>query len=317
MSLLPSKLLVKLSQRLFEDVAEQAQFQQCLLQSQPFAPCILWRDRRPCPVPFALEPPLPWQPAFVDRLALGQKPGQHPLHAEGAFYCLDFSSVFAISPLLLLQPGLERVLDLCAAPGGKSVFAWVALQPLLLLANEVIGKRMGQLVGNLRRCRIQPAIALRFDTQILAEALAKAFPLVLVDAPCSGQSLLAKGGKAEGCFHPLTIRHNAKRQKRILANAAQMIAPQGHLIYTTCTYSLEENEQVIGWLLQRFPQFQPVSVPFLEAFQSHLAAFPCYRMFPQGGLGAGAFTVLLQNTETGGGRSIPPEWLHQPGLIEI
>jgi 16S rRNA C967 or C1407 C5-methylase (RsmB/RsmF family) len=309
----PSNLLLKLSQRLFGDADNRDAFVASLMRPQRFSQGILWCQDRPQVLPFALEPALPWQPEFVDRLTPGQKPGQHPLHEQGAFYCLDFSSVFAISPLLTLAAAqnpadaltCDRVLDLCASPGGKSIFAWVALRPKQLFSNEVIGKRTAQLLANLKRCRISSAIVLRQEAQQLAEAMPKTMPVVLVDAPCTGQSLLAKGGKAPGCFHPVTINGNAKRQKRILANAAQLVAPQGYLSYTTCTYSLEENEQVASWFLERFPHFRAVAVPHLAAYQSHLTETPCYRMFPQQGLGAGAFTLWLQNTEAGDCQAIP------------
>ncbi|MBF2048314.1 MAG: RsmB/NOP family class I SAM-dependent RNA methyltransferase [Leptolyngbya sp. IPPAS B-1204] len=292
------RLLQKFSQKLFDQPDQQNQFLTALTHPQPFHPCILWLQPKPNPFPFAVEPPVDWQPDFVDRLALGEKPGQHALHQQGAFYCLDFSSVFAASVLLTIQQPVSVVLDMCAAPGGKSIFAWKALQPQQLLCNEVIGKRMGALISNLKRCHIQPSFAFSLDSSLLAVQLSQTADLVLVDAPCSGQSLLAKGEKNPGCFHPVTINKNANRQKRILANSAQTVAPQGFLAYMTCAYSPQENEQVSEWLLQKFPQFQPVEVPYLRAYQSHLTDLPCYRMFPQSGLGAGAFTILLQNTET-------------------
>jgi 16S rRNA C967 or C1407 C5-methylase (RsmB/RsmF family) len=296
---------VKLSDRLFADPEERDAFVHSLVHPAASNPCILWCQEKPQDSPFELEPPLDWQPGFVDRLVAGQKPGQHPLHQQGAFYCLDFSSVFAIAPLLTLSPGVDLVVDVCASPGGKSIFAWVALQPRLLISNEVIGKRMAALISNLKRCHISPAIATNLDSKILAQEIPKTAPVVLVDAPCSGQSLLAKGDKAPGCFHPVTINGNANRQKRILANSAQLVAPGGYLVYMTCTYSPEENEQVAAWLMQRLPQFQAIAVPPLATYQSHLAEFPCYRMFPQSNPGAGAFTVLLQNTETGEKQVIP------------
>lgn len=289
-----SKLLVKLSQRLFDDPSQQAQFMTALSQPQSYSPCILWCRPKP-EVPFQVELPLSWQPAFVDRLTLGEKPGQHPLHDQGYYYCLDFSSVFAISPVLNLPNSVKTVLDMCASPGGKGIFSWVALQPQVLISNEAIGKRMGALISNLKRCQIQGARAFNLDPSIFAESIPKTVDLVLVDAPCTGQSLLAKGIKNPGCFHPVNINKNANRQKRILANSAQVVAPQGYLIYMTCAYSPEENEQVSQWFLDRFPQFAAVPIPHLEPYQSQLSPLPCYRMFPQSGLGAGAFTILFQN----------------------
>uniref|UniRef100_B8HN56 Fmu (Sun) domain protein n=1 Tax=Cyanothece sp. (strain PCC 7425 / ATCC 29141) TaxID=395961 RepID=B8HN56_CYAP4 len=294
----PSNLLLKFSRRLFDRPEEQEQFIAALQTPPAFHPCILWTRPRPNPLPFAPEPPLDWQPDFVDRLPLGIRPGQDPLHEQGYYYCLDFSSVFAATPLLSLPPA-DRVLDLCAAPGGKSIFAWRALQPQLLLSNEVIGKRVGMLIANLKRCGVASVAVFSLDPQVWtaqAEAMAQ---VVLVDAPCSGQSLLAKGEKVPGCFHPVTINQNANRQKRILANAAQVVAPGGYLLYTTCTFAPEENEQVCEWLGSKFPQFQPMAVPALAAYQSPFSSSPCYRLWPQSGLGAGGFTMLMQNTAEG------------------
>lgn len=320
-----SNLLVKFSQKLFEDPNQQQQFIDALIHPQSYSPCILWCHDRPAEIPFQVQPPLPWQPKFVDRLAVGEKPGQHLLHDQGYFYCLDFSSVFAVSTLLTLKTPVttpvttpvNSVVDMCASPGGKSIFAWVALHPQTMLSNEVIGKRLGALVSNLKRCQVKEAIALSLDSSILATELSKTADVVLVDAPCTGQSLLAKGGKAPGCFHPVTINKNANRQKRILANSAQVVAPQGYLAYMTCAYSPEENEQVSEWFLERFPNFEAIAVPHLQPFQSHLTSLPCYRMFPQSGLGAGAFTILFKNTDPASTPTpgIPAAFLQQPRLI--
>jgi len=312
-----SNLLAKASRRLFpQDEAGQTAFVQALTLPQPFPSCILWSRPRPEPLPFAVEPPLPWQPGFVDRVAPSARPGQHDLHDHGAYYCLDGSSVFAASVLLQISPGVPWVIDLCAAPGGKSLFAWRSLQPGCLISNEVIGKRLGPLVANLRRCQVRPAVVTRLDSQVFAQALPATASVVIVDAPCSGQSLLAKGTKAPGCFHPVTVNKNANRQKRIVANAAQLVAPQGYLAYMTCTYSVEENEQVSEWLLERFPHLQPVAIPHLAAHQSHLSSLSCYRLWPQTGLGAGAFTILLQNTQEDVPRAIPSDFFQQPGIVQ-
>ncbi|AFZ24454.1 NOL1/NOP2/sun family protein [Cylindrospermum stagnale PCC 7417] len=292
----PSNLLLKVSRRLFTNPDEQASFTDALMNPQPFSPCILWCQEKPEVSPFTVEIPTTWQPEFVDRLYLGEKPGQHPLHQQGYFYCLDFSSVFAAGILLTIPQPVSLVFDMCAAPGGKSVFAWKALKPDLLISNEVIGKRLGMLISNLKRCQIKPSGVVNRDSSIFAEMFPASSNLVIVDAPCTGQSLLAKGEKAPGCFHHTAINKSANRQKRIIANSAQIVAPQGYLAYMTCTYSPEENEQVCEWFLERFPQFEPVEVSHLSKYQSHLTTMPCYRIFPQDRLGAGAFTALFKNT---------------------
>jgi 16S rRNA C967 or C1407 C5-methylase (RsmB/RsmF family) len=295
----PSNLLLKVTRRLFTNVDKQTKFIDALVHPQPFAPCILWCQDKPDILPFNVQTPTHWQPHFVDRLSLGEKPGQHPLHQEGHFYCLDFSSVFSASVLLAIPESISVVFDMCAAPGGKSIFAWKALKPDLLITNEVIGKRLGMLISNLKRCQIQPSGVVNRDSSIFAELLPASSNLVIVDAPCTGQSLLAKNEKAPGCFHSTSINKSANRQKRIIANSAQLVAPQGYLAYMTCTYSVEENEQVCEWFLERFPHFQAVEVEHLSTFQSDLTTIPCYRMFPQYRLGAGAFTVLFKNTAVG------------------
>jgi 16S rRNA C967 or C1407 C5-methylase (RsmB/RsmF family) len=302
-----SQLLIKLSQKLFSEAVDRDAFVQALTNPQPYPSCILWLQPHPDEMPFVVAPPLPWQPEFVDRLAVGSTPGTHPLHEAGHYYCLDFSSVFAASVLLALPQNPRVAIDVCAAPGGKSIFAWRSLQPQQIICNETIGKRVGMLIGNLKRCGVNPAIALSTDPSHLALRLPQTADLAIVDAPCSGQSLLAKGGKAEGCFHPVTIKQNAQRQKRILANAAQLVAPGGHLIYTTCTFAPEENEQVGHWLLRKFPQFEPRSVEHLAAYQSHLTDTHCYRIWPQSQLGAGAFAMLFKNTVEGEAQPLPTE----------
>lgn len=305
------RFLTKLSGQLFGDPAEAQAFCDRLCfpdRFAPFPPTIAWVKPRPHSetgetsfLPFISLPPLPWQPAWVDRLQEPLKPGRHPLHEAGYFYCLDTSSVFAAT--VLSHPGIQErfphpiVMDVCASPGGKSIMAWRWLQPRYLYCNEVMGKRLGMLHGNLRRCGLlgNTTEILHQDPQVLAQNFAQTIEVAIVDAPCSGQSLLAKGEKNPGCFHPAQINKNANRQKRILGNTAQLIKPGGYLAYMTCTYSLEENEKVMNWFLQHFPQFTPVSVSTLGDYQSHRNDRPCYRLFPTQNLGAGAFTLLLVN----------------------
>ncbi|MDZ8068276.1 MAG: RsmB/NOP family class I SAM-dependent RNA methyltransferase [Nostoc sp. DedQUE08] len=292
----PSNLLLKVSRRLFANLDEQEKFIEALMNPQPFSPSILWCQEKPDISPLAVQTPTSWQPQFIDRLSLGEKPGKHPLHEKGYFYCLDFSSVFAASTLLAIPESVRLVFDMCAAPGGKSIFAWRALKPELLISNEVIGKRLGMLISNLKRCQVSPSAVVNRDSSIFAEMFPGSSNLVIVDAPCTGQSLLAKGEKAPGCFHPTAINKSANRQKRIIANSAKIVSPQGYLAYMTCTYSPEENEQVCEWFLERFPSFKAIEISNLAKYQSHLTTMPCYRIFPQDRLGAGAFTVLFKNT---------------------
>ncbi|NEP15397.1 MAG: RsmB/NOP family class I SAM-dependent RNA methyltransferase [Leptolyngbya sp. SIO4C1] len=293
----PSNLLLKLSHRLFTTADQQAAFVEALVNPKPAAPAILWTQPRPSRLPFERLEPLPWQPGFCDRLAPSEQPGRHPLHDVGAYYCLDLSSIFAAAVLEAIpSQAIDLAIDLCAAPGGKSLLASHHLGPRRLFCNEVIRKRVRILIANLKRCSVKNATVFNLDPQAVAANIPHSAQVVIVDAPCSGQSLLAKGKKAEGCFHPVILKKNAQRQKRILANAAQLVADGGYLAYMTCTYAPEENEQVIHWLLKKFPGFEAAVIPALAAYQSQLTQVNCYRLWPQQYTGAGAFTALFRKT---------------------
>jgi len=289
-----SNLLEKFATRLFDSELEKNEFIRALSSEQDYPDAILWLKDRPSDNPFTLETPLPWQPDFVDRLTVGQKPGTHSLHQRGHFYCLDMSSIFTASVLTAIPNKIRTVLDLCAAPGGKSLFALRCLSPDRLICNEVISHRRKQLRANLLRCGVEEPEITGADPAPLSTSLEDSIDLVIVDAPCSGQSLLAKGIEAKGCFHPLLINKNAQRQRRILANAVKTIKAGGYLAYMTCTFATKENEETLSWLVRKFPEFKTVPVPALSNFASTYTDEQCYRIWPHHNVGAGGFTSLLQ-----------------------
>lgn len=291
----PSKLLLKLSRKLFPESAEQQAFVDALITPRPYPVALVWLRSRPPEPPFPVLPPLPWQPPWVDRVDPVHRPGRHPLHASGHYYCLDSSSVFEATVLGAIPTPVESVLDLCAAPGGKALLARCALRPRWLWCNEVVRQRERILIANLRRCGVTEARVFGRSVDSLAPLLTHQAEVVIVDAPCSGQSLLAKGDKAPGCFHPVTTGKNASRQRRILAQAVTTLRQGGYLAYMTCTFAPDENERVLQWLLKKHPQLEAIAVPALQAHQSPLTAVPCYRLWPHNGLGAGGFTALLRN----------------------
>lgn len=279
-----------------ENLVQQGIFTEAVIAASAARPSLVnLTDEK---LPFETESLTTWQPEWVTSFTgFSREAGQHPLHAAGAYYLMDFSSIFEASVVLNLPSG-GTVLDLCAAPGGKGIFAYRALKPELLVSNEVIGKRQGMLVSNLQRCHIERSAVTRLDPAQIAAAAPESFDLVLVDAPCSGQSIIARGSTAAGAFQTNVVAANMTRQRRILANAATSLKAGGYLAYTTCTYSREENEKNVEWLIRRFPELEAVEVPHLNEHRSWLAEFPCYRLMPQDGLGAGGFTCLLRKAGT-------------------
>ena len=215
-------------------------------------------------------------------------------------YPLDLSSVFMASALNELPPSQTRtIIDLCASPGGKSIYAWRLLQPDILISNEVIGKRLPAIISNFKRLNIAPSFITTADVSYFTKFYNNSADVVIVDAPCSGQSLLEKGQGYNSAFSPHVIKMNQSRQKKIISKAAEVVAPQRWLAYMTCTFSEQENEKVCQWFMKKFPHFEPQVVTCLEPHRSKLADFPCYRLSPEDNLGAGGFTVLFKNLEEG------------------
>lgn len=143
------------------------------------------------------------------------KPGSLPDYECGYYYPLDLSSVWETAPLAHLPFRPERCLDMCAAPGGKSILAQTRVSPQEHVSNEVNPKRLGILRHNLLRCGFTNLYTQRLRPDQWAELAPGCFDLILADAPCSGQSLLAKGIPNPGCFNSSVTGGNAKRQRGI------------------------------------------------------------------------------------------------------
>lgn len=186
-----------------------------------------------------------------------QHPGRHPYHEAGVYYIQE-PSAMSVAGLLEVQPG-DRVCDLCAAPGGKSTQIASALMGKgLLVSNEFYPARARILSQNFERMGITNGVVLNEDTGHLAQVFPEFFDKIVVDAPCSGEGMFRKDELARGEWSPEQVLVCAKRQKEILENGAKMLRPGGILVYSTCTFSPEENEQVIGDFLLEHPDFSLV-----------------------------------------------------------
>ncbi len=235
----------------------------------------------------------PWLPPRVHVPEQeGLKLGSFEDYRSGLYYPLDLSSCWESAALTMLPPP-QRSLDLCAAPGGKSMLMLARFSPPEHVANEVNAARRGILRRNMELCG-QSGVRISGLRPDQWGRSGECFDLMLVDAPCSGQSLLAKGMKNPGCLGSAMVNGNAKRQRGILLSVLPCVAEGGHILYSTCTYDPEENEKVMAYILRRAEGWRAVEVPQLADFRSQLADFPCYRLMPAHGFGAGGFCCLLK-----------------------
>ncbi len=206
-------------------------------------------------MPFYLQP-VPWADNGYYYEA-EQAPGKHPFHEAGVYYIQEPS---AMSPAQLLdaKPG-DVVCDLCAAPGGKSTQLASQLQGEgLLVSNELYPARARVLSQNFERMGIRNGVVLNENTAHMAALFPAFFDKIMVDAPCSGEGMFRKDEAAREEWSPEQVRICADRQLEILGHAAMMCAPGGEMVYSTCTFSPEENESVIGHFLQEHPDFSLV-----------------------------------------------------------
>lgn len=193
------------------------------------------------------------------------RPGKHPYHEMGLYYIQEPSAMSAAA-LLAPKPGM-RVLDLCAAPGGKSTqLATYLGDSGLLVSNEINTQRSRILSQNIERMGIKNAIVTNEDSFVLASHFPGFFNAIQVDAPCSGEGMFRKLPEAIEQWSMENVAICAARQKEILDNAAVMLKPGGVIVYSTCTFSKEENEDVIEYFLERYPDF---TLEEMERFWPH------------------------------------------------
>lgn len=182
------------------------------------------------------------------------RPGRHPYHEAGAYYIQE-ASAMAPAAYLRAQPG-ERILDLCAAPGGKSTQIGADMRGQgLLICNEIHPRRAKILSENIERMGIRNGLVLNCEPAVLARRFPGYFDKILVDAPCSGEGMFRRKEEAVEEWSEENIKLCAARQRDILAAAAEMLRPGGRMVYSTCTFAPEEDEEVIEGFLREHPAF--------------------------------------------------------------
>ncbi len=198
--------------------------------------------------------PVPWEKNgyYYEK---GDQPGRHPYHEAGVYYIQEPSAMAPV-PLLDVCPG-DKVLDLCAAPGGKSTQIAAALQRKgMLVSNEIHPVRAKALSENIERMGIRNACVTNETPARLAEKFPLYFDRILVDAPCSGEGMFRKNEDACGEWSLENVEACAARQDEILDYAAAMLRCGGRMVYSTCTFAPQENEGSISRFLKRHPDFE-------------------------------------------------------------
>ena len=261
-------------------------------------------------LPFATSP-VPWEPlgCYYEPTA---RPGLHPYHDAGVYY-LQEASAMAPAVLLNPQPG-ERILDLCAAPGGKTTqIAGKMGGQGLLVCNEIHPKRAKILSQNVERMAISNALVLNEAPATLAQRFPGFFDRILVDAPCSGEGMFRKEAAAVADWTEELVDMCARRQGEILDAAAKMLRPGGRLVYSTCTFAPREDEEAVAAFLERHPDFAPekVDAPWFTPGENG-----SFRLWPHKLLGEGHFAAVLRRMDGNGedgnsvsGAPLPDGWL--------
>ncbi|MEK3767176.1 RsmB/NOP family class I SAM-dependent RNA methyltransferase [Paenibacillus sp. FSL R5-0887] len=238
--------------------------------------------------------PIPWCPTgfYTED---GARPGKHPHYHAGLYYIQEPSAMAPVE-LLDVQPG-DRVLDLCAAPGGKSTQISAKLSGEgLLITNDLHPERTKALAKNLELYGVRNGIVLNESPDHIAAAFPLYFDKILIDAPCSGEGMFRKDEDMVKQWDSGTPAKYAAMQRDILRSAATALAPGGTLVYSTCTFAKEENEEIIAEFISEHPQFSVITVGGTGSFAPGFGELSgTARLWPHKVKGEGHFMAVLQH----------------------
>lgn len=236
---------------------------------------------------------------YVDR---EEKPSKHPFYHAGLYYIQEPSAMTPAS-YLPVEPG-DKVLDLCAAPGGKSTELGAKLQGEgILVSNDVSISRTKALMRNIEMFGIRNSVVLCTEAKYLVPSLTGYFDKILVDAPCSGEGMFRKGNNEIKNWEQKGSEPYAKLQREIVDDAVKLLKPGGMMLYSTCTFSPEENEQVIEYLLEKNEDLSLEAMEMVEGFDHGHPEWSlsgredlkrCIRLWPHKIKGEGHFLALLK-----------------------
>lgn len=220
--------------------------------------------------------------------------GRHALHHAGAMYFQEPSAMFTVNAIKF--NGNEKVLDMCAAPGGKSIQIANRIPNGVLVSNEITKARSEILYSNIERMGLKNVIITNDTPANLSKAYANEFDVCLVDAPCSGEGMFRKGADMIDSWNPGLNELCAARQLEILECANKTLKMGGILIYSTCTYSVEENENVVNKFLSAHNyKLLQIESEFIKSRGVNMPE--AVRLYPHNNKGEGQFVAVLQKNE--------------------
>ncbi len=234
-----------------------------------------------------------------------EKVGNHPYHHAGMIYVQEPA---AMAPVEAIDINPDwTVLDMCAAPGGKSSQLKNKLNNgSVLVSNEIISSRCKILTGNVERLGLKNTVTTCMDTKKLSKFFPNTFDLIMCDAPCSGEGMMRKEEAAVTEWSEGNVLMCAERQQEILENAVKLLKNGGYIIYATCTFSLEENEMTVNKFIENHPEFELVkptdrvienSVEGIRFYGCECENISfCRRFYPHKNRGEGQFVAVLHNT---------------------
>lgn len=238
--------------------------------------------------------------------------GSTILHASGAFYIQEPGAMLPAA-VLNAKPG-EKILDLCAAPGGKSTQIGCSMKGQgLLVCNEPVPKRAVVLSGNIERMGLPNTVVTCEWPDKLARNWPEGFDAVLVDAPCSGEGMFRRDPETRKEWSEEKAAGCSARQRDILSAAAWLVRPGGRLVYSTCTYNPAENEENVRWFIEQYPEFQTeaFSLPEIDAPDG---TYTCY---PHQLQGEGQFVALLRRAGNGAAELNPDKIIPNPSFEDM
>ncbi|RKD28737.1 SAM-dependent methyltransferase [Lacrimispora algidixylanolytica] len=226
-----------------------------------------------------------------------ERPAKNPHYFAGLYYLQEPSAMTPAS-LLPVMPG-DKVLDLCAAPGGKSTELGAKLKGKgMLVSNDISNSRAKALLKNLELWGIENICVTSEEPAKLKEIFGQFFDKILIDAPCSGEGMFRKDADMVKSYEEHGPEYYAVIQKEIVTQAVDMLVPGGFLLYSTCTFSLCEDEDIIRGVLAEHEDMELISLPLFDGASDGMGLSGCLRLFPHRIKGEGHFMALLRKKQS-------------------